>query len=186
MLSPYVRSTWARRGSTPIIHAAEPHGRISVVGAISISPKRKVFRFHFWLSADNTNFYGYTLVPFLKSLHRKISSPITLIWDQIAIHRAAPIIKYLHKQRKIVVEPFPQYAPELNPVDYVWGYVKCARLANYTPPNLVELRAMLTKEFRRLQHRTDLLRSFFNHAGLTLDPRACYRKSRHEEKISGI
>ena len=180
MLSPYVRTTWAKRGCTPVIHVAEPHGRISVAGAISISPKKRIFRFHFWLSADNANFHGYSLVPFLKFLRRKIAGPITLIWDQIAIHRAAPVINYLHKHRRIVVEPFPQYAPELNPVDYVWGYVKCARLANYTPHNLAELRVQITKEFRRIQHRPDLLKSFFDHAGLTLNPRECYRESRQD------
>jgi transposase len=186
MLSPYVRRMWARRGCTPIIRVAEPHGRISVVGAISISPKRRIFRFHFWLSADNANFHGHTLVPFLEFLRKKISGPITLIWDQIAIHRAAPIVKYLCQHRRIVVEPFPPYAPELNPVDNAWGYVKCARLANYTPPNVVELRAQITKEFRRLQHRPDLLRSFFNHTGLTLDPRECYKESKNEKKIPGV
>jgi transposase len=186
MLSPYVRRTWARRGCTPIIRVAEPHGRISVVGAISISPTRRIFRFHFWLSADNANFHGHTLVSFLEFLRRKISGPITLIWDQIAIHRAAPIVKYLGQHRRIVVEPFPPYAPELNPVDNAWGYVKCARLANYTPPNLVEVRVQITKEFRRLQHRPDLLRSFFNHTGLILDPRECYMESKNEKKIPGV
>lgn len=181
MLSPHVRTTWARRGCTPVIRVTEPHGRISVAGAISISPKRRIFRFFFWLSADNANFRGYSLVPFLEFLRRKITGPITLIWDQIAIHRAAPIVNYLHQHRRIVVEPFPQYAPELNPVDYVWGNVKCARLANYTPHNLVELRVRITKEFRRIQHRPDLLRSFFNHAGLTLDPRECYRESGQDD-----
>jgi transposase len=183
ILSPHLRRTWALRGCTPIIRVAEPHGRISVVGAISISPKKRVFRFHFLLSADNANFHGYSLVTFLEFLRGHIPGPITLIWDQIAIHRAAPIIKYLHKHRRIVVEPFPQYAPELNPVDYAWGYVKCARLANYTPPNLVELRAQITKEFRRLQHRPDLLRSFFNHAGLTLDIQKCYGFQRSQNNL---
>ncbi len=181
MLSPNVRRTWAPKGCTPVIRVAEPHGRISVVGAISISPQKSVFRFHFCLSDDNANFRGYSLVMFLEYLRRKISNPITLIWDQIAIHRSEPIIKYLHEHREITVEPFPPYAPELNPVDYIWAYVKYARLANYAPPNLTELRAAITKEFRRLQRRPDLLRSFFDHAGLTLDPRD-YSKGTTAEK----
>jgi transposase len=168
MLTPNLRRTWAPKGCTPVIRIAEPRGRISVVGAISISPQKSVFRFHFCLSDDNANFRGYSLVKFLEYLRRIISSPILLIWDQIAIHRSEPIIKYLHAHREITVELFPPYAPELNPVDYVWAYVKYARLPNYAPPNLAELRARITKEFRRLQHRPDLLRSFFDHAGLTL------------------
>ena len=70
----------------------------------------------------------------------------------------------------IVVEEFPPYAPELNPVDYVWSYVKYSRLANYAPKDLDILRRQITTEFRRLQKRPDLLRSFFNHTGLSLTP----------------
>jgi hypothetical protein len=54
-------------------------------------------------------------------------------------------------------------------------------LANYTPHNLAELRAQITKEFHRLQRRPDLLRSFFGHAGLTLNPRECYRESGQDD-----
>jgi hypothetical protein len=68
------------------------------------------------------------------------------------------------------VEPFPPYAPELNPVDSVWSYVKYNLLANYTPLNLLELRQRITTEFCRLQKRPDLLKSFFKHTGLSLDP----------------
>jgi hypothetical protein len=38
MLAPLRRRTWAPRGCSPIIRISEPHGRISVIGAITISP----------------------------------------------------------------------------------------------------------------------------------------------------
>jgi len=68
------------------------------------------------------------------------------------------------------VEMFPPYAPELNPVDNVWSYVKYNRLPNYTPRNLDELRERITAEFYRLRKRPDLLKSFLKHTGLSLDP----------------
>lgn len=170
MLNPVVRATWAPIGCTPVIRVAKPHGRISLIGAISVSPKRRHFAFHFRLSEDNTNFRGPTVVQFVEFLRRKIRKPITILWDEIAIHHSRPVIEYLHKHRRIVVDPFPPYAPELNPVDYVWAYVKYNRLANYTPRNLDELRIRVTNEFRRLQKRPDLLRSFFDHTGLSFDP----------------
>jgi transposase len=70
----------------------------------------------------------------------------------------------------MAVEPFPLYAPELNPVDNVWAYIKYNRLANYTSYNLDELRKRITAELRRLQKRPDLLESFFNRAWLGLGP----------------
>lgn len=170
MLSSTLRRTWAPIGCTPVIRVYEPHARISVVGAISISPRRKLFRFHFHLSKDNANFRGDSLVAFLEFLRRRIRAPITLLWDQIPIHHSRPVEDYLKKHRTVVIEWFPPYAPELNPVDYVWAYVKYSRLPNFTPKSLNELRKRITGEFCRLQHRSDLLKSFFLHTGLRLEP----------------
>jgi transposase len=170
MLAPVVRRTWAPRGCTPILKISEPHGRISVIGAISISPERRHFSFYFQLSAENVNFRGEPVVQFIDHVCHKVRGPITLLWDQILIHRAKPVTDYFARHRRLVVEPFPPYAPELNPVDNVWSYVKYNRLPNYAPRNLYELRKRITGEFCRLQERSDLLRSFFRHTGLSLDP----------------
>ncbi len=170
MLAPLLRRTWAPRGCTPVIKAAEPHGRISVIGAITISPGRRHFGFYFQLSDDNANLRGNSVVQFIEHVRRKIRGPITLLWDRILIHSAKPVTDYLATHRRLVVEPFPPYAPELNPVDNVWSYVKHNRLPNYTPRDLRELRERITAEFCRLQKRPDLLNSFFKHTGLSLDP----------------
>jgi len=170
MLAPLRRRTWAPRGCTPIIKISEPHGRISVIGAITISPQCRHFSFYFQLSADNINLRGDSVMQFIEQVRHKVRGPITLLWDQIPIHRAKPVMDYFARHRRLVVEAFPPYAPELNPVDNVWSYVKYNRLPNYTPRNLHELRQRITAEFYRLQNRPDLLRSFFRHTGLSLDP----------------
>lgn len=170
MLNSLVRRTWAPRGQTPVIKFSEPHGRISVIAAITISPVRRHFGFYFCLLADGLNFHGYSVARFVEDVHHRIGDSITLVWDSIPIHSARPVRDYLAAHRRIVVEPFPPYAPELNPVDNAWGYVKYNRLANYTPHNLDELRKRIMAEFRRLQKRPDLLQAFFKRTGLGLGP----------------
>jgi putative transposase len=133
-------------------------------------PERRHFSFYFQLSADNANFRGESVVQFIELVRHKVRGPITLVWDQIPIHLAKPVTDYFARHRRLVVELFPPYAPELNPVDNVWSYIKYNRSANYPPRNLHELRERIKAEFRRLQKRTDLLRSFFKHTGLSLDP----------------
>jgi transposase len=76
----------------------------------------------------------------------RLRRPLIVIWDQIPIHMSSPIESYLNRHKDIVVEPFPPYAPELNPVDYVWGHIKYGRLANYCPMSLNELRQKVTVE----------------------------------------
>jgi transposase len=173
MLALVRRRTWAPRGCTPVVKISEPHGRISVIGAMTISPHRRFLGFCFQLSEDNVNIRGDSVVQFIEHVRRKIRGPITLLWDQIPIHCGRPVTAYLARHRKLVVEPFPPSAPELNPVDNVWSYVKYNRLPNYTPPHLPELPERITMEYCRLQRRPDLLRAFFNHTGLSLDPISC-------------
>ena len=170
MLEPVVRRTWAPRGQTPILRINRPHDRISVIGAITIRRQDQVFAFHYQLSADNTNFRGPTVAKFVDELSNTLKEPMTLIWDEIPIHWGGVMKQYLAEHPSVDANAFPPYAPELNPVDLVWAYVKHGRLANYCPYDLKELRMTLKKEFTRLQHRPDLLKSFLAHTGLSLDP----------------
>ena len=132
--------------------------------------RHKHFGFHFHLSEDNANFYGDSVARFIEDVRCRIRGPMTLLWDAIRIHLGKPVHDYLAAHRRVVVEPLPPYAPELNPVDYVWSYVKYDRLPNFCPSGLSELRRRIIAEFRRLQKRPDLLESLFQRTGLPLDP----------------
>jgi len=168
MLTPLVRRTWAPRGCTPVLKVADTHERISAIAAITIIPVRDRFGSYFQLLEDNANYRSESIVQFLEFVRQKIRSPMILLWDEIPIHRSDVVKKYLAKHRDIAIEPFPPYAPELNPVDYMWSYVKYGRLANYCPHNLDELRNEVASELCRLKRRPDLLESFFRATGLTL------------------
>jgi len=161
MLMPVVTRTWAPRGQTPIMRVADPHGRISTIGAITISPVRTIFRFYYWLLPNNVNFNGNSIVTFVESLRCRIRQPFIILWDQIPIHQAHSMERYLTQHKDVMVALFPPYAPELNPVDYVWAYVKHSRLANFCPYNLEQLRMKVTSELSLVMTRPDLLKSFF-------------------------
>ncbi len=170
MLDPLIRRSWSPRGHTPIMKVSEsPHDRISVIGAMTIQLKPRQLGFLFHLSQDNTNFRGHTIVPFLDRLHNNLNADIRLVWDSIKIHTAEPVNNYFASHPEFRVFFFPEYAPELNPVDNVWGYVKHDRLANFCPHNLVELRRRVKAELFRVQKMPNLLESLFRHTGLDLD-----------------
>lgn len=76
---------------------------------------------------------------------------------------------YLQKGIKagwLVVEWFPAYAPELNPVEYVWGHLDGGMMANYAPPTLEEVRQRLHRGGRRIYRRPNLLRGFLKKSDL--------------------
>ncbi len=45
------------------------------------------------------------------------------LWDGLPAHRSRVVREYVRAQRgRITLGFVPGYAPELNPVEYVWGY----------------------------------------------------------------
>ena len=169
MLAPLVRRTWAPRGKTPEITIADSHDRISAIGALTISPFHRRFGFYYHLLPDNLNFRGGSVVRFVDEVQRRLRGPVTILWDTIRIHTGWAVQDYLMRHPRIIVECLPPYAPELNPVDHVWSYVKYGRLANYCPHDLAELRKRVRAEFRKMQKRPRLLAALFRRTGLTLE-----------------
>jgi transposase len=168
MLEPIIRRTFAPRGKTPVHRISDPHGRISAIGAISISPRRDSITFMYELLADNANYRGATIAAFMRAVHSRLAGPMTVIWDQIPIHCCKPIDEFTATAPGVILEPFPPYAPELNPVDRVWGYGKYHRLPNFTPPDLGVLRSSVIQELDRVSGRCDLLRAFVRATKLPL------------------
>ncbi len=68
----------------------------------------------------------------------------------------------------IVLEYLPAYAPELNPVEYIWGYWKKHELPNLCAKDLVELGAYGRAALRRMRRRPALVASFWKQTELSL------------------
>jgi len=62
----------------------------------------------------------------------------------------------------------PAYAPELNPTEYVWCYMKTNPMANEARYELDDLSQSARRHGKMLQRRESLLRSFLKHTPLFL------------------
>jgi putative transposase len=111
-----------------------------------------------------------SLIDFLEQFHRHFAGEkITLIWDGLPSHRSRDMKAWLRKQRHwLVVEQLPGYAPDLNPVELLWGNVKGVELANLCPDTIEEAREVAEAGLRRAGTSEQLRFSFIDHAGLTL------------------
>ncbi len=168
MMTPTIRRTFAPRGSTPVNKLFDPHGRISVIGAITVSPKQARVGLRYYMLPDNMNFRGPSIVEFLKQLRSQICGPISIVWDQIIIHFSEAVLNYCKSVPAIVAESFPPYAPELNPVDRLWFYLKYDRFPNYAPTTVAKLRRTVESEIKNVQRQPDLLRSFIRQSKVPL------------------
>jgi len=176
MLTPTVRRTFAPRGETPILRSWDRHDRISAISALTVSPKRRRVGLYFHLMPDDENVRGEDTVAFLKRLRRHIPGPMTVLWDRGNVHdRSKAVRAYLVGRPEIVTERFPCYAPETNPDEMVWQHAKHARLSNFTPEDIAELRATVVAELERLHGKPELLSAFIRHAKVPIRLRVSSR-----------
>lgn len=167
-MAPLVRRTWMPTGKTPILkHQTRSHKKVSAIAAICISPTREQVHLYFRLHADeniNTN----RAIAFLKQLLKQLQTPVVLIWDRLLVHRAVKMRKFIEKTKNLWMFFLPPYAPELNPVEPVWSYLKLNPLANFVPSDLQQLTQTARSHTRSLQYEQQLLRAFVKHAALPI------------------
>ncbi|KXJ98693.1 MAG: hypothetical protein UZ03_NOB001003540 [Nitrospira sp. OLB3] len=58
--------------------------------------------------------------------------------------------------------------PSLNPVEQIWAHTKYGDLANFIPEDLDHLERETWLSLRAKHYHTDLIRSFFKHARLSI------------------
>ena len=85
------------------------------------------------------------VVNFVKKLRRQLRRPLIVILDRWSVHRAA--VKRLQAEGVSGLEFawLPAYAPELNPVESLWGWSKYSDLANYVPDDTPRLQAVVRR-----------------------------------------
>jgi len=77
---------------------------------------------------------------------------------------------FIDSQRDwLTAERLPAYAPELNPVEYLWANLKDVELANLPTSSLVEVADAAHHGIERVCASDDLVVGFLAHTGLTLD-----------------
>jgi len=168
MMSPLVRRSWAPRGHTPVIHQrTRSHQKVTAVGALCVTPQCDRVHLYFRLRC-NANINALRTVEFLTQLDRQIGAPVILIWDRLQAHRSRRVTDFLADHRHIRSVFLPAYAPELNPIEYLWGYLKMNPLANQPLYDVHELTVQTRCHTRAVQRRQALLRSFIQHSPLSL------------------
>ncbi|WP_162932157.1 transposase [Solimonas sp. K1W22B-7] len=167
LMAPLVRRSWSLRGQTPVLQQrGRHHSKVSVIAALCISPSRRQVTLHFRLYPD-TSIDGIAVRNFLRDLHVQ-HGRLVMVWDRSQTHRARSVRRFLDQSPNLQTEFLPAYAPELNPVEYIWAWLKTNPLANLACHDLETLTLNARHHARRLQHRQDLLRSFIEHSPLPL------------------
>lgn len=166
LMAPLVRRTWAPRGNTPVLlQRGRSHRKVSAIAAIVVSPHaRRVYLF--FRCHANTAINSYLVKAFLKQLSNQIPKRFIIVWDRLNTHRARIVAQWISSEKHVSQCYFPPYAPELNPVEYVWGNVKTNPMANLPSTEIDDLAHSVYHFTRKLQFNQLLLKSFLKHSSL--------------------
>jgi transposase len=134
-----------------------------VASIVAITPDGRLSARHF-----RTSIASATVTSALRSFRRQIGTPLLVVWDRHNAHRSQATTAFIaaHPQ-DYTVAYLPAYAPELNPEKQCNAFVKRA-MENVLPGSVADLHRLARREFVRLQHRPEMIVSFFRHAGLSV------------------
>lgn len=143
-----------------MLHHQLTRDHLSAISGISLEGK-------LYAHEQEAALKGADVVRFLKHLMARIPGKLLVIWDGSPIHRGQAVKRLLEDgaAERLQLERLPGYAPELNPDEGVWRYLKRVELRNVCCSGLGELKQELEQAKRRLRRKPHILRSFLREPG---------------------
>ena len=158
-LLPAVGRTYAPLGQTPILRETLTRDHRALIGALTLTGR--VF-----MQGQDRSLCSTDVVRFLNQLLRHIPGKVLIVWDGASIQYGAvqDFLRTAAAQRSVLGR-LPSDAPELNPVEGVWPYLKHIELLNVCCRTLAELRQELRTAIARVRQRGDGLACCIRHPG---------------------
>jgi transposase len=159
-LLPAVVRSYAPRTQTPILRVPLTRDHLSVISGITLDDR-------LLLMVHERPIRGPEVVRFLQHLLRHIPGKLLVIWDGAPIHHGKAVQAFLAAggAARLQLEVLPGYAPDLNPDEGIWNYLKRVELRNLCCATLRHLHAALRLATARLRHKHYIIHSCFHQAG---------------------
>lgn len=153
--------TWAVRGQTPTVQFCFNWDHISIIAGMHF--KGVCFRLH------EGTVRKEQVVEFLKALKAHYRRALLIVLDgaKPKPHRSRLVRDYVKSTDSgIALEFLPGCTPELNPVEYLWAWLKRHALANFCPETMAELRDGARRKLKSAQRRCAIIASCWTQAEL--------------------
>jgi transposase len=158
---PYRVRTWAPRAQTPVLQYHFNWNPLSAAAGITW------WNFYFRLYPGTIR--APQVVDCLTHLLRQVPGKLLVLWDRLSGHKARLTQEFIAAQGdRLLTDYLPSHAPELNPVEYIWGYWKNHELPNFCPHDFGQLSYQARRALRRMRRRPRLVRAFWKQAQLSL------------------
>jgi transposase len=147
---PHRVRTWAPRGQTPVLQETFNWEKLSLIAGLT--------SWNFFFRIHEGAVRGPQAADFLRAHLRHLPGKLLVLWDGAAIHRSQPVKAVLAEVGdRLWLARLPAYAPELNPVEYLWGHLKEKQLANLIARDAWDLSFFATRALRRMRRRPRII-----------------------------
>jgi transposase len=162
-LLPSVVKTYGLRAHTPVVDEWQTHDHLSIMGGLTTDG-----RVYTLVRQEPLN--GLHSIEFLEHLGRQIKGATLVIWDRSPIHRRVAVTEFVAAVgvKNLQIELLPPYAPDLNPVEWLWRHFKEVEMANLTCHDLEDLHEEFILALGRIRGKPRLFPSYFEGAKLPL------------------
>jgi transposase len=155
--------TYGPQGLTPVLYQWQTRDHLSVMGGLTLDGR-------IYTLVRQKALVGEDSVAFLEHLGQEIGGPALVVWDGSPIHRRKLVGEFIAAvgEDSLRVEVLPAYAPDLNPVEWLWRHLKQEEMKNLACLDLEELHEEIHLALGRVRRKTRLPPTFFAGAGLAL------------------
>ena len=156
---PHRYRTWAPRGQTPVLQYHFNWKTLSAMAGVTW------WNFYFRLFPGAIR--SPQIIEFLTHLLRHIPGKLLIVWNGLPGHRSGAVWDFVRQQKeRLWLEFLPAYAPELNPVEYLWAHWKQHELPNFCSTTFRQLSHYARQALRRMRRRPTLVIAFWQQAEL--------------------
>ena len=146
--------TWGMKGQTPEVPTSGKRQSINAISAVNLQGA-------FWWRTYSGRFNGTLFLALLKSFMKNRGKTF-LVLDGHPVHGAKMIQKYVASLKgRLELHFLPGYAPELNPDEFVWNYLKNEGVSKKPLKKMESLKSRVTADLAAIKKRPKLVRSFF-------------------------
>lgn len=152
---PPLGRTYGLKGHTPVVKSSGQRQSINVISAVNASGA-------FWAATYTGKLDAEAFVIFLRNFMKGQRTKVFLVVDGHPAHKAKIVKEYVAQtQGRLELYFLPPYAPDLNPDEFVWNYMKTIGVSKKPLKKNESLRARVEEDLAGIHRDSILVASFF-------------------------
>ena len=148
--------TWGEKGRKTIVQTSGQRQSANAISAVNVQGA-------FWYNVYTGRLNATTFVTFLQQFMRGRRRPVYLVVDRHPAHIAHCVANYVQSlEGRLELHFLPGYAPDLNPDEFVWNYIRTTGVSKKPLRKNESLRSRLETDLAAIKRDRGLICSFFD------------------------